>query len=199
MRIILASASPRRRELLEAVGLEFEVIPSAVAEDNHAANTSRDETVVQNALAKARDVAARLEDAAVVIGADTLVFAGDRTLGKPASLDDARDMLRLLSGTTHQVYTGVAVVCTSNGQQATGYEATAVTFRDLSDTDIDSYLAKIDPLDRAGAYTVDGAGSLLAEMFDGCFYNVLGLPMVLLDTLLRQFGISLFGNSHAPV
>jgi len=193
MRVILGSASPRRRELLESVGFEFEVMPSAVVEVEHDCGSPQD-TVVRNALAKARDVAARVDADALVIGADTLVFAGDRALGKPGSLDEARGMLRMLSSVTHQVYTGVAVVRTTDGHEATGYEVTDVTFRDLSNPDIDSYLSRIDPFDRAGAYTVDGAGSLLAEWFDGCFYNVLGLPMVVLDTLLGRFGISLFKN-----
>ncbi len=191
MRVILGSASPRRRELLESVGLEFEVMTSAVAEVDHDGGPLH-ETVLRNALAKAQDVAARVDDDALVIGADTLVFAGDRALGKPASLDEARGMLRMLSGVTHQVYTGVAVVRTTDGHEAMGYEVTHVTFRNLSDDDIDSYLSRIDPLDRAGAYTVDGAGSLLAVRFEGCFYNVLGLPMVVLDMLLGQFGVSLF-------
>ena len=191
MRVILGSASPRRRELLESVGLEFEVVPSAVAEVDHDRGSPQ-ETVVRNALAKAQDVAARVDDDALVIGADTLVFAGDRALGKPGSLDEARGMLRMLSGVTHQVYTGVAVVRTTDGHEATGYQVTDVTFRDLSDSDIDSYIAQVNPLDRAGAYTVDGPGSLLAVRFNGCFYNVLGLPMVVLDTQLAQFGVSLF-------
>jgi len=195
MRVILGSASPRRRELLESVGLEFKVKPSAVAEVDHGSGSPH-ETVVRNALTKARDVAARVDDDVLVIGADTLVFAGDHALGKPGSLDEARDMLRMLSGVTHQVYTGVAVVRTTDGHEVTGYERTDVTFRDLSDTDIDSYIEQVDPLDRAGAYTVDGPGSLLAERFDGCFYNVLGLPMVVLDTLLGGFGISLFKDKQ---
>ena len=191
MHIILGSASPRRRELLESVGLEFEVMTSAVAEIDHDGGSPH-ETVVRNALIKAQDVAERVNGDALVIGADTLVFAGERALGKPVSLDEARDMLRMLSGVTHQVYTGVAVVRATDGTGATGHEMTEVTFRDLSDSDIDSYIEQVDPLDRAGAYTVDGPGSLLAVRFDGCFYNVLGLPMVVLDTLLGQFGISLF-------
>jgi len=198
MRVILASGSPRRREMLDAVGLRFEVIASAVAELEHDENGSPGETVVCNAVEKARDVARRIDGDALVVGADTLVFVGGRALGKPASLDDARAMLRTLSGVTHQVYTGVAVVRSRDGWEGTGHEVTDVTFRDLSTEDIDSYLARVDPHDRAGAYTVDGPGSLLVARFDGCFYNVLGLPMVLLDTLLRRFGLSLLENISTP-
>jgi len=121
---------------LEAVGLRFEVVPSAVAERDHDSCGSREETVVYNAIEKARDVASGVDTDALVIGADTLVFADDRALGKPESVDQARRMLRMLSGTTHQVYTGLAVVHTRDGREETGYEKTDVTFRDLSDEDI---------------------------------------------------------------
>jgi septum formation protein len=192
MRVILASASPRRRELLEAVGLRFEIMPSGVDEHDHDADGSRDTTVIRNASIKARDIADRVGDEALVIGADTLVFVDDHTLGKPESMDDARRMLRMMSGRTHQVLTGLSVIRSPDGPELVGHEVTDVTFRALSETDIARYLAKVDPHDRAGAYTVDGPGSLLVEKFGGCFYNVLGLPMVKLDSLLREFGVSLF-------
>ncbi|MCD6287739.1 MAG: septum formation protein Maf [Candidatus Hydrogenedentes bacterium] len=192
MRIVLASASPRRKELLDAVGLRFDVVASAVDEDGHEGNASRHETVMRNAAMKARDVAAGIDGDAIVIGADTLVFAGDHVFGKPGNMDEAKEMLGLLNGRTHQVITGVAVVRVPDGVEVTGHEITDVTFRRLSSREIERYLDKIDPHDRAGAYTVDGAGSLLVERFAGCFYNVLGLPLVRLDIMLRQFGISLF-------
>lgn len=192
MRIILASASPRRKELFNAVGLRFEVLTSHVDERDHASGGSRNRTVEHNALIKARAVTSRVEGKAIIIGADTLVFVDDHALGKPESMDEARRMLGILSGRTHQVLTGVAVIQSPDGPELAGHEVTDVTFRGLSDTDIDRYLAKVDPYDRAGAYTVDGPGSLLVERFDGCFYNVLGLPMVKLDFMLREFGVSLF-------
>jgi septum formation protein len=188
-RIVLASASPRRSSLLDALGLPIEIIPSSAPET---AEGLPEEMVVENACVKRNDVADRLETPAVVIAADTLVFLGDEPLGKPGTLNEARAMLRRLSGQTHRVMTGVAVCDTANSKQATGCEITGVTFRDLSSTEIDRFVTAVRPLDRAGAYTVDGPGSLLVSKYEGCYQNVLGLPIVRLDDLLRSIGYSLF-------
>jgi len=188
-RIVLASASPRRSSLLEALGLPIEIIPSGAPET---AEGSPEEIVVENACAKRNDVADRLETPAVVIAADTLVFLGDEPLGKPGTLNEARAMLRRLSGQTHRVMTGVAVCDTANSKQASGCETTGVTFRDLSAAEIDCFVNAVRPLDRAGAYTVDGPGSLLVSKYEGCYQNVLGLPIVHLDKLIRSIGYSLF-------
>lgn len=193
-RIVLASASPRRRSLLEALGLTIEVVPSGAAET---AAGSPEEMVVANACAKRDDVSGRLEKPAIVIAADTLVFLGDEPLGKPATLSAAQAMLRRLSGRTHRVITGVAVCDTESSQRATGYETTAVTFRDLTDVEIERFVDAVRPLDRAGAYTVDGPGSLLVAQYEGCYQNVLGLPMVRLDDVLRSIGFSLFDSMRA--
>jgi len=188
-RIVLASASPRRRSLLEALGLNIEVIPSDAPET---AGGSPVEMVVENARVKRDDVADHLDAAAIVIAADTLVFLEDEPLGKPATLDDARVMLRRLSGRSHRVITGVAVRDLAKDVAATGHETTEVTFRDLSDLEIDRFVEAVQPLDRAGAYTVDGPGSLLVAGYHGCYQNVLGLPIVRLDDVLRSIGYSLF-------
>jgi septum formation protein len=189
-RIVLASASPRRKELLSDLGINAAVVPSSVEEMLNAASPAS--LVRRNARAKRDDVAARITGPAVVIAADTLVFLRGQVLAKPVNLDEARAMLRRLSGKTHQVVTGVAVCDTARGRKAEGHETTKVTFRRLSSREIDRFVDAVRPLDRAGAYTVDGPGSLLVRRYDGCFQNVLGLPIGRLDAVLRRIGLSLF-------
>jgi septum formation protein len=148
--------------------------------------------VVANARAKRDDVVTRLAAPALVIAADTLVFLDDHVLGKPADAAEARQMLAKLSGRTHQVLTGLSIVDTGSRKTAEGSESTDVTFRSLSSSEIDKFIAAVNPVDRAGAYTVDGPGSLLVARYDGCYQNVLGLPLVKLDLLLRELGYDLF-------
>lgn len=188
-RVVLASASPRRRALLGALGLEFEVVPSQAEEIFEGKPSS---IVVANARAKRDDVAKTLQSDALVIAADTLVFVDDHVLGKPVDGAEALAMLGLLSGRTHQVLTGLALVDTASGRMADGFERTDVTFRTLSSSEIDAFAEAVNPVDRAGAYTVDGPGSLLVERYEGCYQNVLGFPMVRLDDLLRTLGYNLF-------
>lgn len=183
--IVLASASPRRRALLEALGIEVSVRLSTVEET---LDGIPEEIALGNAIAKRDDVAHRLTDAAMVIAADTIVVLDEEIMGKPSDLAEARRMLARLSGKTHEVLTGVAVVDAESGESAEGLERTAVTFRALSAEDIDRFVETVRPLDRAGAYTVDGPGTLLVTRYEGCFQNVLGLPIVLLDTLLCELG-----------
>jgi septum formation protein len=192
--IVLASASPRRLALLEALGVEVDVQTSGVDEVTEGPPR---EVVLANARAKRDDVAARLDSPAIVVAADTEVFLDGRVLGKPSGLDDARAMLRHLSGRVHEVYTGVAVADTLSGRLAEDVEVTQVHFRELSDRQIDAFVDAVRPLDRAGAYTVDGPGSLLVARYEGCFQNVLGLPMVRLDALLESLGHSLFDRVDA--
>ena len=151
-----------------------------------------DELVVTNARAKRDDVARRISTDALVLAADTVVTCGDHVLGKPDSHEDARRMLTMLSGRTHSVFTGLAVCDTASGKTAEGAERTSVTFRTLRPGDIDRFIESVNPVDRAGAYTVDGPGSLLVERYEGCYYNVLGLPLVRLDCLLDELGFRLF-------
>lgn len=188
--LILASGSPRRQSLLSALGVEFRVITSGAHEPN--TGDSPAEIVIQNAIIKRDDVAAQLAEPAIIIAADTLVFYEAHVLPKPVDLDDARRMLRLLSGKTHQVLTGLALVDTETGQTAQGAESTDVTFRELSDEEIEHFVHIVEPLDRAGAYTVDGPGSLIVSAYRGCYQNVLGLPMVNLYGLLGELGVDLF-------
>ena len=200
-RIVLASGSPRRQALLAALGIDFEVITSDAEERGEPARmpaVPRDEGTVPaaiveaNARAKRDDVVSRLSEPAIVIAADTLVFLDEHVLSKPSDKDEAFAMLRRLSGNTHQVITGLALADTAMGRSIEGAETTDVTFRSLSDEEIGRFVEAVNPLDRAGAYTVDGPGSLLVARYDGCYQNVLGFPMVKLDKLLRQIGVNLF-------
>lgn len=189
-RFVLASASNRRRALLAALGLSIEVIPSGADECDDAPPPG---VTVRNARAKRDEVARRLKGPpAVIIAADTLVFLEGETLSKPADFAGARAMLTRLSGKTHEVITGLALCDTATGQAAEGYEVTEVTFRELSPGEIDNFVETVKPTDRAGGYTSDGPGSLLIAGYRGCYHNVLGLPVVRLDQLLRGLGLSLF-------
>ncbi len=193
--LILASASPRRKALLSSLGVDFEVIVSYAKEIDE--GTSPTTIVEENACAKCDEVSSRLAYPAVIISADTIVFCDGEVLGKPQDINEARDMLHRLSGNTHQVVTGIAVANTADGQKVKGNEITDVTFRPLTEEEIETFIRVVQPLDRAGAYTVDGPGSLLVSRYDGCYYNVLGLPIVRLDKLLRKVGVSLFQRIRA--
>lgn len=192
--VVLASASPRRKALLEALGIETQVMRSGATETLD--GTPRD-VVLFNAIAKRDDVADRIEQAAVVVAADTIVVLGKEILGKPADAGEAVSMLNRLSGRTHSVFTGVALVDSQSGRISEGIEETRVTFRELSQNEIEKFVDIVNPVDRAGAYTVDGPGSLLIDGYDGCYQNVLGLPIVLLDRLFRDIGDSLFDRMRA--
>ncbi|MEK7794514.1 MAG: Maf family protein [Candidatus Hydrogenedentota bacterium] len=187
--IVLASASPRRRALLEALGMRIEVRPSA-ADETLGGDPA--EAATRNAVAKRDGVAKTLDSPALIIAADTVVVIGDCVLGKPRDLEDARAMLRQLSGATHRVITGVAVIDTDSGKSAADHETTEVTFCALTEAEIDCFVNAVNPVDRAGAYTVDGPGSLLVARYNGCYQNVLGLPMVRLNALVRTIGHDLF-------
>lgn len=189
--IVLASASPRRKALLRALGLWVEIAPSRAVETLDGIPR---EVALRNARAKRDDIASQHDSPAIIIGADTIVVLDDIVLGKPLDLNEARFMLAQLSGKTHTVLTGVAVVNTATGQEAGDVEETNVTFRTLSGEEIGRFIEAVNPLDRAGAYTVDGPGSLLIERYEGCYQNVLGLPIARLDALLRAIGDNLFSR-----
>jgi len=185
--VILASASPRRRELLSLVFDEFRVIPSGFDEDGVPDDLAPADHVQHSALMKARDVAARHPDS-LVIGADTIVVTGNRILGKPRDEADAAQMLKALSGRTHQVHSGIAVI--KDGVEHTAVECTDVTFRPLSDKMISRYISTGEPMDKAGAYAIQGRGSVLIESINGCYFNVVGLPIYRLSRLLEEFGVA---------
>ncbi len=190
-RLVLASESPRRRALIEALGASVEVRVSRAEEITQGEPRA---VAAANARRKRDAVATEIADGAIVIAADTIVVIDDRILNKPADLDEARAMIRMLSGRTHEVMTGVAVADTGSGLSADAVEITRVTFRELSEAEISGFVEAVRPLDRAGAYTVDGPGALLVERYEGCYNNVLGLPLVCLDILLRRLGDGLFNR-----
>ncbi|MCX8494587.1 MAG: Maf family protein [Akkermansiaceae bacterium] len=174
MQIILASSSPRRRELLERAGLVFDVIASP-AEEIHDPAIKPEILCETNAVLKAAAIAETRPDA-TVIGSDTLVFIDDIPLGKPKGLDEARSMLRRLSGRTHQVCTGVCII-RPGGEKWVFHDITEVTFRTLDDTAIDDYFALVNPLDKAGAYGIQEHGDRIVSGISGSFENVMGLPV----------------------
>lgn len=182
MQLILASSSPRRRELLEREGVVFEVV-SSPAEESHDASLKPEVLCEHNAALKARAVAALHQDA-VVIGADTLVFIDDEPLGKPKGMDEARAMLRKLSGRRHHVCTGVCVIH-SDGKEECFHGDTLVKFRELSDEEIDAYFSLVNPLDKAGAYGIQEHGDRIVEGIEGDFDNVMGLPVSMVIDVLR--------------
>lgn len=181
--IVLASVSPRRRELLERAGLSFEVVASP-AEEIHDATIDPEVLCEHNAALKAGAVA-RLRPDATVIGSDTLVFIDGEPLGKPADLDEARRMLRRLSGRTHFVCTGVCVVFPGR-EPLTFHDTTDVTFLPLDEVAIDDYLARVNPLDKAGAYGIQEHGGLIIAGIRGSFENVMGLPVDKVVEVLSQ-------------
>ena len=186
MKIILASQSPRRRELLERMGItDFEVIP-ARGEEVIRPGISPDRLVEELSRNKCAEVAAgRPED--LVIAADTVVAVDGRVLGKPRDEEDAARMLTALSGRLHTVYTGVTVAL--RGETATEHEVTSVRFRPLTQADIIRYIATGEPMDKAGAYGVQGCGCVLVESISGDYYNVMGLPVCRLAKMLARFGV----------
>lgn len=190
MRMVLASASPRRRALLAALGIRFEVMTADTEEID--AGPAPAVIVESNARRKRDAVAGMLDTPAVVIAADTLVFLDEHVLSKPRDLEEAESMIAQLAGNTHQVVTGISILNMESGASIEGAETTDVTFRPLTRDEIRRFVEIVKPLDRAGAYTVDGPGSLLVARYDGCYQNVLGLPIIKLDKLLRQVGVHLF-------
>ena len=179
-RVILASASPRRKELLAHIVPHFDVIPSDIPEDAHG---SPRQQVMQLAQEKAQDVASR-HPGAIVIGADTLVATRRRILGKPRNEAEAADMLKQLSGRTHRVYTAVAVVYGSKTNVQCG--VTRVTFEKLTDDEIAAYIATGDPMDKAGAYGIQGIGGKYIRGIRGCYFNVMGLPQSIVYRMLKN-------------
>jgi septum formation protein len=183
MPIVLASASPRRRVLLERAGLEFEVMVSP-AEEIHDASLPPASLCEWNAALKAEAVAVLRPDA-TVIGSDTLVFLDGEPLGKPADLADAHRMLLRLAGRTHQVCTGVCVIF-PGGTRRVFHDISEVTFLPLDDAAIHAYFARVDPLDKAGAYGIQEHGELIIHNIRGCADNVMGLPVALVVAVLRE-------------
>ena len=203
MKYVLASASPRRQELLTQAGFSFDVIPSAV--DEKITKDIPSDVVMELAHQKALDVyesqikdnpAYQTEDC-IVIGADTIVSYRGEILGKPADNEEAFDMLSMLADRTHQVYTGVTFAGRIRGQQVlhTFYEKTDVTFYPVTKEDLHAYVESGDSLDKAGAYGIQGYGSMFVSHLDGDYFCVMGLPVCTLARMLREAGTPILGQA----
>lgn len=192
-RIILASKSPRRRELLKIIGLKFEVHESPWnEEETEDKNFTPEELCKYNSCKKVNSLDISREEDCIIIGCDTIVVLDDIILGKPASKTRAREMLSLLSGKTHTVYSGLTVRENRRKKEITESVATRVKFRLLTEKEINSYISTKEPLDKAGAYGIQGYGSLLVEKIDGCYYNVVGLPLTKLYEILTGMDIDIW-------
>jgi len=183
--LILASASPRRAELLRQLELEFKVVPAEVAEIHHEQMTARELAQI-NAYRKGRAVAKKFPDA-LVLAADTLVYLECMLFGKPATLAEAHRMLEQLQGRTHEVVTGICLLHLRNHRQTVFAETTAVTFHRLDAVKIRRYLERVNPLDKAGAYAIQEEGDLIVEKIAGSYTNVVGLPLERLSAELESW------------
>ncbi|MEM9131599.1 MAG: Maf family protein [Actinomycetota bacterium] len=189
-RLVLASASPRRRQLLEAAGLPFELTRADIDETPEA-DEAPGPLVERLARTKAEAGLASLEDPsrAVVLGADTVVALDDEIFGKPTCAAEARTMLSRLSGSTHHIFTGVAVATPARTEAVV--ETTVVWFRRLDAAEIDCYVATGEPMDKAGAYAIQGRAGMFVERIDGSFHSAVGLPLHVVDRLCRSVGLDL--------
>jgi septum formation protein len=184
-RLILASESSRRKELLEQAGLIFKVVPSSI-DENNVGHTEPDTLVKALAEAKAKNVAAAFPGS-WVIGADTIVLVGGNILGKPSSTEAARQMIQRLNGRVHDVFTGYAICCEALNTCITGVEKTEVYFKSLSESEIEWYIQTDEPYDKAGGYAIQGLGSFLVKRISGSYTNVVGLPVCeVLDHLFKM-------------
>jgi septum formation protein len=187
MKLILASSSPRRAEILANAGLPFSVLSSAVDESPYPGETPA--ALVQRlANAKADLVTARAVGPAIILAADTVVVLDDKILGKPSSIEDARHMLQQLGGRTHSVLTGVALVRLPDGERRQFIESTLVHFRPITDEELSSYLATAEPYDKAGAYAIQGQAGRYIPRIEGCYFNVVGLPLSRVVNELKTLG-----------
>jgi len=184
MRLILASASPRRRDLLRNGGFDFEVRPGQIVEEIQPGELPED-FARRAAREKALQIAASAPRGGLVLGADTVVVIGGQTLGKPSDPEDAARMLRLLSGRTHQVHTGICLVRAPNSIEALKHETTLVTFLKLDEEEIRQYVESGEPSDKAGAYAIQGLASKFVTRISGCYSNVVGLPIALVYEILK--------------
>jgi len=188
--IILASESPRRRNLLESLGIDFEVIPSNIDENLDLVNDLAEEVAKSLAYRKALCVAKRLSSG-IVIGADTIVIFEGTIFGKPVDDNDAYEVLSKLSGKSHQVITGIALIDSTTGKELLDFEISDVKFSELSNDRINAYINTKEHVGKAGSYAIQGKGSLFVERISGCYFNVVGLPLNKLDKMLKSFDINL--------
>jgi len=189
MKLILASASPRRAEILSAAGIPFEIRAAAI-DESRLANEPPEQMVERLAREKAIAVAqvGNFSGRHIILGADTVVVAGEEILGKPGNAAAAGQMLRKLQGREHLVITGFAVLRAQDGKILSGYEATRVWFSAMTEAEIDAYVATNEPLDKAGAYAIQGIAGRFIPRIDGCYFNVVGLPLARVWQALTELG-----------
>ena len=185
-KIILASASPRRRELLSKIGLEFDVVPS-----NYDEKLDSDiftyEKIENLALNKAKDVASRINESAIIIAADTVVVLNGKILGKPHTKQDAREMISALSAKMHEVITAIAMIDTESKKTIVRSNSTKVKFRKISEDEVEKYISTDEPYDKAGGYAAQGLAAIFIEKIDGCFNNVVGISVFEVYQMLQEF------------
>lgn len=191
MNIILASASPRRKEILENTKLKFDIIKSDI-DEIILEKEAPIQAVMRLAFEKSMDIASKNEDD-LIIAADTVVVLDENILGKPKDKDEAYNMIRSLSGRTHEVITGISLVNLGLSKKIIDYVVSTVKFKELSDEDIKDYIHTNESLDKAGAYGIQGYGAMLVEKIEGDYFNIVGLPISILSDLLKKhFSINLF-------
>lgn len=190
-KIILASQSPRRKEILSNLGLGFEVVPSTIDEDIHN-KTFSFELVKNTALEKAQDVASKISEPSIIIAADTVVVFKNKILGKPANEEEAFNMLKTLSGNKHFVVSAIAIIDTSTGKTLVDFVESQVKFREISENEIKKYIETGEPMDKAGAYGIQKYGSIFVESVCGCYFNIVGISAYKLAEMLKQFGVFIF-------
>lgn len=193
MNIVLASASPRRREILENTNIKFDIISSSI-DELVLEGESPCHMVMRLAFEKGIDIASKRKSD-LVISADTIVVLDNKVLGKPKDEDEARNMITSLSGKTHQVITGISLINLENNKKIIDYVISNVKFKNLSENDINDYIKTKESLDKAGAYGIQGYGALLVEEIQGDYFNIVGLPVSKLSDLLKiHFNINLFAE-----
>ncbi len=184
-RLVLASSSLRRITLLKMLGYHFDIIPHSI--DEYIPNDAAPEELVQNlAFLKANDVAGRVDDA-IVIGADTLVFHNKDIVGKPKGARDAKRILSLLSNSEHSIFTGVCIIDMPSKKKLLRNERTRITMKHISEEEIEAYVRSGEPLDKAGAYAVQGKGKKFIKKINGCYSNAVGLPLEIVQEMLNKF------------
>jgi septum formation protein len=191
-KLVLASASPRRQELITLLGLPVQIYPSRVEEDTpvHWSPTEIVEGLSKRkALAVKEELALQLEGSSIIVGSDTIVVLNGEVMGKPRDVEEAEQMLRQLAGHVHEVFTGITCIRLSDAKTVTSHRVTKVRMRKLSEGQISRYVATGEPMDKAGAYGIQELGSVLVDSIEGCYFNVVGLPLSLLAVLLEQFDI----------
>jgi septum formation protein len=190
MKIYLASDSKARKKLLDVLGLKFTVLPGRINEKIIPAK-SYAQLVKINALAKAKQVAKKLKSG-IIIGADTIVVQDGKIFGKPKNMRDARLMLKKLSKKPQWLYSGIAIIDKDKNKTLVDYEKTKVYMDKLTEEEINNYFSKVSPLDKAGSFDIQGLGGIFVDRIEGCFYNVVGLPLAKLAGILRKTGIDIW-------